>query len=63
MGEIIDKVKGKAKQIEGILKGDKALQYEGEIDEAKGNFKGVVNKVADAAHNAVDAVKEKVKKL
>ena len=36
MGEIIDKVKGKAKQIEGIITGDKARQQEGEIDEAKG---------------------------
>lgn len=67
MGEIIDKVKGKAKQIEGILTGDKARQQEGELDEAKGNVKGVVNDVANkvegAVHHAVDAVKKAVKKL
>jgi hypothetical protein len=37
MGEIIDKVKGKAKQVEGILTGDKARQQEGELDEALGS--------------------------
>jgi uncharacterized protein YjbJ (UPF0337 family) len=63
MGEIIDKVKGKAKQIEGVITGDKTRQLEGELDEAKGNVKGVVNKVEDRVHKAVDAVKQAVKKL
>lgn len=63
MGEIIDKAKGKAKQIGGILSDDKQLQTEGEIDEAKGKAKGVVNKVVDAAENAANKVKQAVNKL
>ena len=57
MSEIIDKVKGKAKQIEGAITGDKTRQLEGALDEAKGNVKGVVNKVESRVHDAVDAVK------
>jgi uncharacterized protein YjbJ (UPF0337 family) len=63
MGEIIDKVKGKAKQIEGILTGDKARQNEGKLDEAKGNVEGVVNKVGNAVRDTVEAVKQTVKKI
>ena len=33
MGEIIDRIKGKAKQVEGIITGDKARQQEGKRDE------------------------------
>ena len=53
MGEIIDKIKGKAKQVEGILTGDKARQHEGEVDEAKGKLEGIVNRVEDAVEHAV----------
>ncbi|MDB4968905.1 MAG: CsbD family protein [Myxococcales bacterium] len=63
MGEILDKVKGKAKQVEGIITGDKARQHEGEVDEAKGNLKGVLNKADDAVQGAVTAVKQAVKKI
>lgn len=63
MGEIIDKVKGKAKQIEGAITGDKTRRLEGELDEASGNVKGVVKKVENRVRNAVDAVKQAVKKL
>jgi uncharacterized protein YjbJ (UPF0337 family) len=40
MGEIIDKVKGKAKQVEGKVTGNKARQAEGIADEMKGKAKG-----------------------
>lgn len=63
MSETTDKLKGKAKQVGGVLAGDEDLKREGELDEAKGNLKGVVNKAGDAVHNAVDAVKNAVKKL
>lgn len=63
MGEIIDKAKGKAKQIGGILADDEQLKTEGELDEAKGKAKGVVNKVIDAAENAANKVKQSVNKL
>jgi uncharacterized protein YjbJ (UPF0337 family) len=63
MGEIIDKVKGKAKQVEGIITGDKARQHEGELDEAKGKAQGVVNKIENAVRDTVEAVRQTVKKI
>ena len=39
MGEIIDKLKGKAKQVEGSITGDRSKQAEGIIDEKKGALK------------------------
>jgi uncharacterized protein YjbJ (UPF0337 family) len=63
MGEIIDKLKGKAKQIEGIITGDKARQQEGLLDTAKGEAKHVVNQVEAAVDSAVDAVKHVIKKI
>lgn len=41
MGELIDKVKGKAKQAQGRATGDKAREAEGVADELKGDAKGV----------------------
>jgi uncharacterized protein YjbJ (UPF0337 family) len=55
MGEIIDKVKGKIKQAAGKASGDKRLEREGQVDEAKGAVKGAVE---EAKH----AVKEVLKK-
>jgi uncharacterized protein YjbJ (UPF0337 family) len=55
MGEIIDKVKGKIKQAAGSLSGDKKLEREGKMDEAKGKVKGAVE---DAKHAVKDAVKK-----
>ncbi len=45
MGEIIDKAKGRAKQVEGSITGDKGKQAEGQYDEAKGNVKGKVEEL------------------
>lgn len=39
MGELIDKVKGKLKQVEGAIKGDRTEQVGGVIDEKKGQAK------------------------
>ena len=39
MGELTDKIKGKVKQVEGVITGDRVTQKEGELDEAKGNVK------------------------
>lgn len=55
MGEIIDKVKGKIEQAAGKVTGDKKLEHQGDIDEAKGNVKGVVE---DVKHAIKDAVKK-----
>ncbi len=58
MGEIIDKAKGKAKQVEGKLTGDDARTAEGVADEIKGNLKGVVHKAETAAKNISNTVKD-----
>jgi uncharacterized protein YjbJ (UPF0337 family) len=55
MGEIIDKAKGRIKQAEGALAGDKKLQSEGRVDEASGKVKGAVE---DVKHAIKDAVKK-----
>jgi len=53
MGEIIDKVKGKAKQAAGALTGDKKLQQEGRVDEAKGAVEGAIEDVKHAVKDAI----------
>lgn len=53
MGEIIDKVKGKIKQAAGAMAGDKKLEREGKVDEAKGKVKGAIEEVKHAAKEAV----------
>lgn len=55
MGEIIDKVKGKIKQVAGNLSGDRKLQNEGRVDSAKGKAKGAVE---DVKHAVKDAAKK-----
>ena len=57
MGEITDKIKGKAKQLEGRLTGDKTRIAEGMVDETKGNLKGVANKVKDVSRNLSEMIK------
>ncbi len=55
MGEIIDKAKGRIKQAAGSLTGDKKLQQEGQVDEAKGRVKGAFE---DMKHAVKDAAKK-----
>jgi len=45
MGEIIDKLKGKAKQVEGDITGDRERHAEGRMDETKGKVKGKFEEV------------------
>ena len=45
MGELIDKVKGKAKQAEGRVTGNKAREAEGVADELKGKAKGAFEEI------------------
>ncbi|MHB8874121.1 MAG: CsbD family protein [Myxococcaceae bacterium] len=40
MGEFIDKLKGRVKKIVGKASGDRSMQAEGHVDEAKGRAKG-----------------------
>jgi uncharacterized protein YjbJ (UPF0337 family) len=45
MGEISDKLKGKAKQVEGDITGDRERHAEGTLDELKGKVKGKFEEV------------------
>lgn len=45
MGELIDTIKGKAKQAEGRVTGDRAKEAEGVADEMKGKAKGAFEEV------------------
>jgi uncharacterized protein YjbJ (UPF0337 family) len=45
MGELIDKIKGKVKQAQGRLTGDRATEAEGVADEVKGNAKGAFEEI------------------
>ena len=61
MGEFIDKLKGKAKQVEGDVTGDRSRHAEGRVDEAKGKAKGAFEDVKQDAKRAIDRVEEKEK--
>ena len=53
MGELIDKAKGKAKQVGGKLTGDRSLQAEGKADELKGKAKGTFEELKTDAKRAL----------
>jgi len=55
MGELNDKIKGRAKRAAGAVSGNDKLEGEGRLDEAKGKVKG-------AFETAKQAVKRAVKK-
>jgi uncharacterized protein YjbJ (UPF0337 family) len=52
MGEIIDKTKGKIKQVAGTAVGNDKLKADGELDELKGNAKGAVKEIKHAVKGA-----------
>lgn len=52
MGEILDKTKGKIKQVAGTAVGNDKLKADGELDELKGNAKGAVEDVKHAVKRA-----------
>lgn len=45
MGELIDTIKGKAKQAQGRVTGDRGKEAEGVADELKGKAKGAFEEV------------------
>ena len=54
MGELIDKAKGKAKEAAGAATGDRKLEGEGKVDQAKGEVKGAFEKVKQGVKEAVN---------
>lgn len=53
MGEIIDTLKGKAKQAHGRMTGDRAEEAEGVADEMKGKAKGAFEEAKTDVKRAV----------
>jgi uncharacterized protein YjbJ (UPF0337 family) len=53
MGELIDKAKGKAKEIGGVATNDRGLESEGKMDQAKGDIKGKFEDVKQGVKDAL----------
>jgi len=54
MGELTDKVTGRAKQAAGAITGNDETRREGVRDERKGDAKGAVNDAADKVMDGLD---------
>jgi uncharacterized protein YjbJ (UPF0337 family) len=55
---LTDKLKGKAKEVDGKASGDKQREAEGKLEQAKGDAKDAVEHVRDAAGNLVERVQD-----
>ena len=53
MGEWTDKAKGKAKEIGGVVTGDRSLEAEGKLDQAKGKIKGKFEELKQGVKDTV----------
>ena len=60
MGAIMDKIKGKAKEIEGRLTGDRIRQGQGKAEKAKGDVEGAASRAARKVKGGARRVKAKV---
>ena len=65
MGSVMDKAKGAVKEAVGAATGDKGLEAEGKLDQAKGSAKAAVEnlkeRVKDALGDHESAAAEKVR--
>jgi uncharacterized protein YjbJ (UPF0337 family) len=52
MGQVMDKTKGKIKQVAGALAGNDRLKADGKVDELKGKVKGALEDIKHAAKRA-----------
>ena len=59
MGATSDKVQGQAKEVAGIVTGDKDLEAEGKSDRKVGEAEEKVDDVKDRVTDFVDTVKDK----
>ena len=62
MGSIIDKPKGKAKEIEGRVTGDKLRTAQGKAGMAKGEVKGIAERAASKVKAGVSRAKSKLQR-
>ncbi len=61
MGEWSDKAKGKAKEIGGVVTGNRDLEAEGKTDQAKGYIKGKFEEAKQRVKDALRSDDEKRK--
>jgi uncharacterized protein YjbJ (UPF0337 family) len=59
MGAIGDKIKGKAKQVEGRVTGDKVRETQGTVQKTKGNIEGKLEGAKLRARAKIDEMKAK----
>jgi len=62
MGALTDKIKGKAKEIEGRVTGDRIRTAEGKAQKAKGDAEGAVGRVTDNVRGKVAKAKAKIRR-
>jgi uncharacterized protein YjbJ (UPF0337 family) len=63
MGATSDKVQGQAKQVAGIVTGDKDLEAQGQAERQTGEAEEKVDEVKDRVQGFVDEVKDKSDEL
>jgi uncharacterized protein YjbJ (UPF0337 family) len=59
MGAIGDKIKGKAKQVEGRLTGDRVRETQGTVQKTKGDVEGKLEGAKLRARAKIDEMKAK----
>lgn len=62
MGALSDKIKGKAKQVEGRLTGDRVREAQGSIQKTKGDVEGAAARAGRDIKRGVRRVKRDLKK-
>ena len=62
MGSMMDKIKGKAKEIEGRLTGDKLRTAQGKAGQARGEVKGVGERAVAKVKSGVSRAKGKIQR-
>ena len=60
MGSMMDKIKGKAKEIEGRMTGDKVRTAQGKVGQAKGQAKSIAERASAKVKAGVGRVKSKM---
>lgn len=63
MSGLVDKIKGKLKQIEGKLTGDKVREAQGTVEETKGDVEIAAGRAADKVKDGVDSLKVKAREV
>lgn len=62
MGANSDKIKGKAKQVEGRLTGDRVREMQGAVEATKGEVKGAVDRAVTRVKAGVTRTKAKIQR-